>query len=105
MKVSLRTTGFAVISPPISRAEPVSTLNSPRGNPARSASTASAIAENGVCEAGFSTIAQPAAKAGPALRVIIAFGKFHGVIAATTPIGCFITRMRLSGWCPGIGSP
>ncbi len=30
---------------------------------------------------------QPAASAGPALRVIIADGKFHGVMAATTPTG------------------
>ena len=96
VKVSLRTTGFAVISAPISTAEPVTTLKSPAGSPARSASTASAMAENGVCEAGFSTIAQPEASAGPALRVIMAFGKFHGVMAATTPIGCFSTRMRLS---------
>jgi hypothetical protein len=42
------------------------------------------------------TIVQPAAKAGPTLRVIIAAGKFHGVIAAVTPIGCFSTTMRLS---------
>jgi hypothetical protein len=27
------------------------------------------------------------------LRVIIALGKFHGVIAAVTPIGCFKTRI------------
>jgi hypothetical protein len=30
------------------------------------------------------------------LRVIIAFGKFHGVIAAVTPMGCFSTTIRLS---------
>ena len=58
--------------------------------------TASATAENGVCSAGFSTMAQPAASAGPALRVIIAIGKFHGVMAATTPMGWRMTRMRLS---------
>jgi hypothetical protein len=29
----------------------------------------------------------------------MALGKFHGVIAATTPIGCLMTTMRLSGWC------
>ena len=46
--------------------------------------------------AGLSTMVQPAASAGPALRVIMALGKFHGVIAATTPIGCLITTMRLS---------
>ena len=42
-------------------------------------------------------MAQPAAKAGPALRVIMAFGKFHGVIAATTPMGCLTDKIRLSG--------
>ena len=93
----MRTVSLAVSAPPISEADPVSTLNSPAGRPARSPSTASAMAENGVCEAGLSTIEQPAAKAGPALRVIIALGKFHGVIAATTPMGCFSTMIRLSG--------
>jgi hypothetical protein len=42
------------------------------------------------------TIVHPAASAGPALRVIIAAGKFHGVIAATTPTGWRRTRIRLS---------
>ena len=59
----------------------------------------SASAEYGVIDAGLITIVQPAASAGPALRVIIAFGKFHGVIAAHTPIGCLITTMRRSGAC------
>ena len=34
---------------------------------------------------------------GPAFRVIIASGKFHGVMQATTPIGCLMTTIRLSG--------
>ncbi len=33
----------------------------------------------------------------PTLRVIIAIGKFHGVMAAHTPIGCLITSVRLFG--------
>ena len=33
---------------------------------------------------------------GATLRVIIASGKFHGVIAAQTPIGCLIVIRRLS---------
>ncbi len=37
---------------------------------------------------------QPAASAGPILRVPIASGKFHGVIAKHGPTGCFDTRMR-----------
>ena len=37
--------------------------------------------------AGFTTAVQPAASAGPSLRASIEDGKFHGVMAATTPIG------------------
>ena len=98
---SLRTIGLLVSSPPISDADPVMTLNTPFGTPARSASSASASAENGVCDAGLSTTVQPAAIAGPALRVIIASGKFHGVMQATTPIGSLMTTMRLSAWWRG----
>ena len=36
---------------------------------------------SGVSLAGFTIIVQPAATAGPILRVPIAIGKFHGVIA------------------------
>ena len=48
-----------------------------------------ARAENGVWLAGRITPVQPAAQPGPVLRVIMAAGKFHGVIAANTPIGSF----------------
>src|SRR5215472_17173654 len=87
---SLRTMGFEVSSAPISAADPVITLKTPLGTPARSASSASASAENGVCDAGLRTTAQPAAMAGAALRVIIASGKFHGVMQATTPMGSLV---------------
>src|SRR5471030_412785 len=90
VKLSLRTVGLAVISPPMARDEPVITLNTPAGMPARSASTASASAENGVNSAGLTTMGQPAASAGPTFRVIIAAGKFHGVIAAHTPIASLV---------------
>src|SRR5471032_939562 len=97
VKLSLRTVGLLVISAPISLGSPVTTLNTPGGTPACSASSASASAENGVDSAGFSTMVQPAASAGPALRVIIAIGKFHGVMAAHTPIGSLVTSRRRSG--------
>ena len=42
-------------------------------------------------------MAQPTAKAGAALRVIMALGKFQGVIAPTIPTGCLITMLRRSG--------
>ena len=54
-------------------------LKTPAGMPARSASTASASAENGVSCEGWATAVQPAASAAAALRVSIAAGKFHGV--------------------------
>src|SRR5215469_11638207 len=85
VKESLRTIGLLVISPPIAFSAPVTTENTPFGRPARPASTAIASAEKGVCGAGFTTMVQPAASAGPHFRVIIAAGKFHGVIAVQTP--------------------
>ena len=94
VKVSLRTSGLEVSSSPVSPEGPVMTLQTPGGMPARSASTAIASAENGVWLAGRITPVQPAAQPGPVLRVIIAAGKFHGVIAAKTPIGSLVTMMR-----------
>src|SRR6201981_2070020 len=65
VKVSLRTIGFEVNSPPISFDGPVTQENTPFGTPARSANSHKAKAENGVAVAGFNTIVQPAARAGP----------------------------------------
>ena len=45
------------------------------------------IAVNGVSVAGFKIIVQPAATAGPILRVAIPAGKFQGVIKIDKPIG------------------
>ena len=75
---------------------PVTMFKTPAGMPARPASTPSANAVNGVCGAGFTTMVQPEANAAATLRSIIAAGKFHGVIAAATPIDCFMTSKRLS---------
>ncbi len=105
VKEIFRTVTFEVSSPPISAAAPVTTLSTPAGTPARSASTASARAENGVCDAGFTTAVQPAASAGPTFLVIIAMGKFQGVMQPTTPIASLTTTMRLSRACEGIVSP
>ena len=96
VKDSFLTTGLFVNSAPISEPLPVTTLNTPGGIPASSANAAIARAENGVCDAGLMTMVHPAANAGPAFRVIMAAGKFQGVIAAVTPIGCLITISRLS---------
>src|SRR5215469_4552007 len=105
VKVTLRTSGLEVSSPPIAFELPVSTLNTPAGIPARSAKAARAKAEYGVALAGFATMVQPEANAGPALRVIIAAGKFQGVMAAQTPMGCLMTTSRRSLQGDGMVSP
>src|SRR6202165_4162423 len=102
---SLRTSGFDVISPPIAGASPGTTLITPGGTPARTASSSSASAEYGVASAGLMTTVQPAASAGDTLRVIIDDGKFHGVIAAHTPTGSLITTRRRSLPIVGMTSP
>ena len=52
--------------------------------------------KKGVSGAGLMTIGHPAASAGAAFRVIMAAGKFQGVMATVTPIGCLMTTIRLS---------
>ena len=77
----------------------------PLGTPARCANSTNAVAENGVEPAGFITTGQPAAKAGAIFLVIIAAGKFQGVIIPHTPIGCFIDIILLSAIVEGIVFP
>jgi hypothetical protein len=45
------------------------------------------IAHSGVSSAGFSTTVLPHTSAGAIFQIGIATGKFHGVIAPTTPSG------------------
>ena len=75
------------------------TLTTPAGTPASSSSGISASMVSGVSLAGLSTTGQPAASAGPILRVAIAAGKFHGVTSTATPAGlcCATTRAPEAG--------
>ncbi len=54
---------------------------------------------------GLITTGQPTARAGAHLRVIMADGKFHGVIAPTTPIGCLATSSLRPLTVVGMRSP
>ena len=82
VKVSLRSRGSLMIGLETSLDDDaVRTLRTPSGSPASWKILASASIDSGVCCAGLMTIVQPAAIAGPILRVPIAAGKFHGVIA------------------------
>ena len=81
VKVSLRSRGSSMIGFETSLEDVlVMTLSTPSGSPASWRILASASIDSGVCCAGLMTIVQPAAIAGPILRVPIAAGKFHGVI-------------------------
>ena len=74
----------------------VTTFTTPSGTPASRRISATANADSGVSLAGFSTTVQPAASAGPILRVAIAAGKFHGVTSTLTPTGWCCTMIRLA---------
>ena len=52
--------------------------------------------------AGFTTTAQPAARAGASFQTTRATGKFHGTIAATTPTGAGRTQLPVPSVGPGI---
>ncbi len=71
------------------------TLHTPPGSPTSWRMLARASIDSGVTCAGFTTIVQPAAMAGPTLRVPIAIGKFHGVISRHGPTGWRMVRRRL----------
>ena len=70
------------------------TLTTPAGTPASSSSGIKASMVSGVSDAGLSTTGQPAASAGPILRVAIAAGKFHGVTSTAMPAGLCCTKIR-----------
>ena len=72
----------------------MTTLRTPSGSPASWSTWARSSIVSGVSCAGLTTIVQPAAMAGPILRVPIASGKFHGVIISVGPTGCFIVSSR-----------
>ena len=63
------------------------TLTTPSGRPASSASRSNSSAVSGVSSAGLSTTVLPAASAGASFHEAIASGKFHGTISPTTPSG------------------
>ena len=81
----LSTSGCFTSAAPAVSPNPVTTLTTPGGNPARSTSLANSSVVTGVCSAGFRTTVLPAASAGASLKAIISSGEFHGTMAPTTP--------------------
>jgi hypothetical protein len=68
-------------------------LSTPSGRPASDSASAKAYAVSGVSGGGLSTTEHPAASAGASLSEGVLRGPFHGVIAATTPTGSWVTRL------------
>ena len=77
-----RSSGSATSAAPTSSPIPWTTLNTPGGKPASSASSASSEQDSGDHSAGLSTTVQPAASAGAIFQVESMNGAFHGVITA-----------------------
>ncbi len=95
VKVSLRSRGSSIRGPMVEPDEElVITFSTPGGSPHSCMISARASIDSGVCCAGLITIVQPAATAGPILRVPMAVGKFQGVIIRQGPIGWRMTRTR-----------
>ena len=84
---TLRTSGCSTNRHPTFCPLPTTTLTTPSGMPASSASSPSLTDVSGVSSAGLSTAVLPAAMAGPIFHAAIIIGKFHGAIRPTTPSG------------------
>ena len=86
VKVIMSTRGSVVRTSPTRWSDDATTLTTPAGMSVSSAmSRPSKVADHGVSGAGLSTTVLPAARAGPSLARFRLRGKFHGVMAPTTP--------------------
>ncbi len=87
VNATLATFGCSTSAAPTSAPKPVTTLTTPGGNPACSISSISFSVDVDVNSDGLITSVQPAASAGASLNESSSSGEFHGVMAATTPMG------------------
>ena len=87
VKLILSTRGWRTSASPTMAPGPARMLSTPGGRPASSASSPIRIAVSGVSSAGFRITVLPAASAGAAFQPTMFIGKFHGMMAPTTPSG------------------
>ena len=90
VKETLSTPGWLTRCSPTSRPAGT-TLSTPLGRPASAKISASTLASSGVSGAGLNTTVLPDSRAGASLAQARKSGTFHGVMAATTPIGSLDT--------------
>ena len=74
---------------------PCTVLRTPAGIPTEFMISIVRCVASGVVDAGFRMTVHPAARAGQTLFAMSVSGKFHGVIAATTPTGRRSVRPNL----------
>ncbi len=77
VKATLRMRLFDASGLPASTPNPLMMLTTPGGRRSATSSLSTWI-EAGVCSAGLSTTALPAARAGASFQIAIRIGKFHG---------------------------
>src|SRR5205085_7880521 len=77
----------STIALPTTMPRPGTTLSTPAGNPHSFAYSANFKSDNEVFDAGLMTTVFPQASAGAIFHTANMSGKFHGVMAPTTPIG------------------
>ena len=88
VKVILRSLGSEIMGALVAaEVLVVMIFTTPAGNPASSKVFIKRRVVSGVSSAGFTTMVQPAAIAGPIFLVAMASGKFQGVIANAGPTG------------------
>ena len=87
VKQTLRTSGWVTNRSPTTDPLPGTTLRTPSGRPASTASSPMRIAVRGVSSAGLRTTVLPAASAGANPHAAMGIGKFQGTMMPTTPSG------------------
>src|SRR5215813_7480137 len=76
---------------------PITRFRTPPGKPAFSNRRVRNTADHGVSDEGLNTTVLPQASAGTILRTGLTTGKFHGVMAATTPSGSSTVKQLSAG--------
>ena len=94
VKAIFATPGCATSAAPAVAPGPATTLSTPSGSPASSASSPRRNVDSGASSAGLRTTVLPAASAGPSFHAAIGSGKFHGVMSPTTPSGSRTVKPR-----------
>src|SRR6185437_7706130 len=105
VKVNASMSGDEAIADPSFDPCPITRFKTPGGRPARCTMSTSVHGDAGASSAGLNTTQFPNASAGAIFQAGIASGKFHGVIAATTPTGSRVISISTFGRTDASFSP